>query len=106
MFVSVLCFACTACGGGNSIPEGMSEDDYHVGENLFEVVEDYIDRDKTASEAAEKIDDLSNRFSGVDHNTSMLQITAQSLSRKIVQPNPDLDSIKTERDEIKTYLGK
>ena len=84
----------------------MSEDDYHVGENLLEAVEAYIDGDKTASEAYDKINDLSNRFSGDDHNTSMLQITSESLSRKLLQPTPDLDSIKSERDEIKKYLGK
>lgn len=106
--MAFLCISLTACGGGgeSSIPEGMSEDTYKAGENLLELVEDYITGDETATVASEKADDLASRFTGDDHNTTMLGMSAQLIASELLRPNPDLDSIKSERDRIKSYLGK
>lgn len=108
LFVFCLCLCgCSSSKGESNIPEGMSEDDYKVSENILDTLDSYISGDLDASEAHDKLKNLCSKTqSSSDHNTKMISIGCQSAAQELVRPSPSETDIKSERDNIKGYLGK
>ncbi|MGX8850120.1 hypothetical protein [Amedibacillus sp. YH-ame10] len=99
-FVCIISLFLIGCEGN----PGMNAHDYATGEEILNIVDDYLEGKKSGSETSRAISSLVDEFEEEDRHITSNVIMSAELIESSISAGESTSKIKEERDEMAGYL--